>query len=169
MREHPILFSTNMVKAILAGRKTTTRRVIKNPARYDHIRDCDFCCPYGEVGSHLWVRETWYSSVDKKELYGYVADGDAPRGKPYRIRPSIFLPRSYSRILLEITKVSVQKLQEISETDAKNEGSNHSIAGILPATYRECFINLWDSINAKRGYSWESNPWVWVISFERTK
>jgi hypothetical protein len=206
MKERPILFSGPMVNAILEGRKTQTRRVIKpqpdlqksfshqyppdgprtsygwsgwypsenhhgarHYATWEHLRKglaADFC-PYGIPGDRLWVRETWtpdcVSEDAAKELgrapVHYRADGEAPEYLNLKWRPSIFLPRKYSRITLEITDVRVQRLQEISEDDAQAEGRSlvkDSPLGYLPDT--------WDSINAKK-HPWSSNPWVWAISF----
>jgi hypothetical protein len=193
-----------MVRAILEGRKTQTRRVVKpqppstmtdavlylenvtwcftgpqrdkdgHPLPLDQWvggwPDCgpDFRFPYGIPGDRLWVRETWtpdcVSEDAAKELgrapVHYRADGEAPEYLNLKWRPSIFLPRKYSRITLEITDVRVQRLQEISEDDAQAEGRSlvkDSPLGYLPDT--------WDSINAKRGFGWGANPWVWAISF----
>lgn len=165
MNEHPIIFSTEMVRAILDGRKTMTRRVINHPERYEHIRECDFCCPYGQVGDKLWVRESFLIKHDYK----------TPKGFPYyktnfcddkitKWKPSIFMPRWASRITLEITGIRVERLQEISEQDAKDEGICFYDDNAV-----DVFRELWDSINAKRGYSWESNPFVWVIEFKWMK
>lgn len=113
-----------MVQAILDGRKTMTRRVVKpQPAQgaYHHHDEDDGVafanpCSFHKyrycIGDRLWVRETWYSTPDKKELLGYVADSDIPHNQPYRIRPSIFLPRWASRITLEITGVRVERGNE---------------------------------------------------------
>lgn len=201
MKERPILMSTDMVKALLDGRKTQTRRLLKhqpldvlpmnnpiedgwvtlmtrNPNHGQVIK-----CRYGVVGDRLWVRETWYSTIDKKELLGYVADGDYPHKQEYRIRPSIFMYRKFSRITLEITDIRVQRLQEISEDDAVAEGiqrlplqeneigcwysatpENHKSHG---RTRVMAYKKLWDSINSKSGHGWDKNEWVWAISFKR--
>lgn len=207
MKERPILFSSDMVRAILEGRKTQTRRVIKPQPYLDRsegsLHDYDFFCwdkskdvcqpsdmlvhcPHGQVGDQLWVRETWrmngnehdYAMMDKSRVY-YRADeswNKAPKWKP-----SIFMPRWASRIQLDIAKVRVERLQDISEDDACAEGimpiapgyedimySQPNADGKLTVTREpiEAFKTLWDSINAKRGYSWNSNPWVWVVDFQ---
>lgn len=162
MKEHPIIFSSEMVKAILCGHKTQTRRVIKKHSIPLGVEDCLTLCPYGQVGDRLWCRETWYSSPDKKEMYGYVADKDIPHGKAYRILPSIHMPRWASRITLEITEIRVERIREISITDIIAEGFYPH-----PGWPNQMFDKYWDSINAQRGYSWESNPWVWVINFKK--
>ena len=170
MKEHPILFSTEMVKAILDGSKTQTRRVIK-PQPWDmdkayfKVFRKDFgerVCPY-EIGDHLWVRETWWpSQVDLRGVY-YKADGVQCK----KWRPSIFMPRWVSRITLEVTGLKVERIQEITEEDAKAEGVPIIHTEIEDISwYRPSFATLWDSLNAKRVYSWESNPWVQVITFK---
>lgn len=185
MTDRPILFSAPMVRAILAGTKTQTRRVItKFPWKFDgdnFMREfAHHDCPMGHPGDRLWVRETWAETINVNDMSPwpdrphrffeesgsaviYRADGewewlddDGSIDEGHSSwKPSIFMPRWASRITLEITKVRVQRLQEISEEDAKAEGCSHV----------ESFSNLWDSLNAKRGHSWESNPWVWVIEF----
>ncbi len=200
MKEKPILFSTDMVKAILEGRKTMTRRIIKpqpdlgiDPFEgYSHITVGNYSpalidkngemypgeeifgaytddgewgwkCPYGQVGGRLWVRETWkklHPIMDSKALY--KADMMAPDlGKPWR--PSIFMPRWASRILLEITEVRVERLNCMTESDVSAEGYETEVG----AEPKPAFSVFWDSINAKRGYGWSVNPWVWVIEFKR--
>jgi hypothetical protein len=165
MNERPILFSGEMVRAILEGRKTQTRRVIKPQLRINYK------CPYGQPGDRLWVRETWQcfkpnteeiinpNTVNIRAL-AYRATNEW-RGK---WRPSIHMPRWASRITLEITAVRVERLQDIGEVDAMREGDP-----TCENTHIDWFRALWDSINAKRGYSWESNPWVWVVEFQRIR
>lgn len=198
-RERPILFSGEMVRAIIGGRKSQTRRVIKPQpklngemhgqpmwywqssrlnAGYCHTNAdamCRLmvnCCPYGVVGDHLWVRETcWiYGGKDRDEVAGYVADcGEKFSGYAQKV-PSIHMPRWASRITLEIEDVRVQRVQKISEDDAKAEGAQEYGRGYPEmVTHRWGFEELWNQINAKRGYSWESNPWVWVVTFKRIK
>ena len=199
MKERPILFSGEMVRAILDDRKTMTRRVVKPQPEQD--TDCPYhigtgierkarICPYGKPGDRLWVRETFCDRNNNGEQTKplYRADGqEYEDGDGWHFeakwKPSIFMPRMYSRITLEITNVRVERLQGISEKDAFAEGiddeseeynkaehfqlGGSQIQGGAPAIFT--FIGLWDSINAKRGYSWESNPWVWVVEFERIK
>ena len=186
MREHPILFSTEMVKAILEGRKTMTRRIIKPQpvmvngyyrwqpkAGYDinlehlNINLTNKLCPCGQVGDRLWVRETWADGMNVPVLIIYKAD-KAWTDVKIKWRPSIFMPRWASRITLEITDIRVERVQEITEEDAKAEGTTPSIVGSDREylKYRAGFMTLWDKLNAKRGYSWESNCWVWVVSFK---
>ena len=205
--DKPILFTTPMVQAILEGRKTMTRRVIKPQLEKDETWDggykyshrgattalsmlCagvyDRTSPY-QPGDILWVRETW--------ARGRVSIGEEPDGrdsKPYISqcigdndiipkeaalregicidevvwRPSIFMPKEACRIWLRVLAVRPERLQEISEEDAIAEGiearePNH----VVGARYR--FGQLWNSINAARGYGWDKNPWVWAIIFER--
>ena len=217
MKQRPIIFNTEMVKAILDGRKTQTRRILKvpkngriKPGTVVHSNgvisicfDQSGCaewkmlkCPHGKIGEHLWVRETWATEkyCDNKkpsELHGietiwFLSDGDYngigthTQGKT---RPSIFMPRWASRINLEITDIRVERVQDIKERDCEAEGievaeSIGDYAGTLwtartgKATFsffdaQSAFQYLWDSINAKRGYGWESNPHVWIIEFKK--
>ena len=93
-------------------------------------------------------------------------DPDIPHDKlwePFRWRPSIHMPRWASRLFLEVTDVRVERVQEVSEEGAIAEGMQ--MVGPAALSDRTSFAHLWDTINAKRGYSWESNPWVWVIEF----
>jgi len=201
MKERPILFSAPMVRAILDGSKTQTRRVVKDaqPAGigrchwsktgWAHLRLSGGCscqpvrCPYGIPGNQLWVRETWAvqheydaaapSKIGSSARWHYAATEDLGG---LRKRPSIFLPRRGSRILLEITDVRVQRLQEISNEDARAEvisdGGCLSCGNSEPCgcndpqpDHRDGFSWLWQSIHGSDG--WHANPWVWVISFRR--
>lgn len=145
MREGPILFSGPMVQAILAGRKTQTRRVVKPqpfrsidgewyqeaPGSYPRTREL-WECPFGEVGDRLWVRETWtgesnsYTKRRGIKQVSYRADEEYRCGKMKQYlgkwRPSIFMPRWASRITLEITGVRVERVQDISDADIEREG-----------------------------------------------
>jgi hypothetical protein len=191
-----------MVRAILGGRKTQTRRVLKPQPSPQTVRDhgawpdsfAQVYGPYGVPGDRLWVRETWVSSyqngcwgtafrADMSFVQGKRAHPKGPHfhakelGPHVRWRPSIFMPRWASRITLEITGVRVQRLQDISEEDAQAEGSEwYGVADLRPdgelregpsVAYRAGFHDLWDSINEKRGFGWDANPWVWAITFKR--
>ena len=181
MKERPILFSGPMANAIRDGRKTQTRRKVKFPLK-DPLTGCDVAgrevnslirqgdspCPYGQPGDRLWVRETWapHADMPRSAIYRCDRGGDYQDNVTpnFRWRPSIFMPRWASRILLEITAVRVERLQDISNEDALAEGVDLS-GGLrmrtMPwALYRE----LWESINGDG--SWEANPWVWVIEFK---
>ena len=196
MTEKPILFSGPLVRAIIEGRKTQTRRVIK-PDWYrcldlsdaDDVAKAFARCPYGEPGDQLWVRETWsvhsiYDSLPPRYInqcpkVSYWADGN-PEG--LKVRQSIFMPRWASRIDLLVTGIRVERVQDISWQDAIAEGV---VPGSCPCCFRavngctDCmdtgfaenpvdeFSMLWDGINKKRGFGWESNPWVWCVDFER--
>jgi hypothetical protein len=165
-RERPILFSGPMVRAILAGTKTQTRRVIapvqpredgRWPAGRDPLDDSPF-----RRGGTLWVRETWQWNTPPS---GYIYRADDIAGHiDSGWRPSIFMPREACRLRLEVTDVRVQRLQDISEEDAEDEGVQPSEMALSP---RAAFERLWDSINAKRA-PWDSNPWVWCVSFVRS-
>lgn len=198
-RARPIIFSAAMIRAVLAGQKTMTRRVIKPQPEWKtrqwesstvtkawEAGFVDVKCPYGRPDDRLWVRETfcylWNDDDQPVEPYRYIyrASPDAwPEGfEARRWVPSIFMPRRASRIMLEVVDIRVQRLQEISEEDAKAEGAAHRIigdgdlAGAFahvegPVSYVAHFKGLWDRLNAKRGFGWESNPWCWVISFRK--
>ncbi len=172
MRERPILFSAPMVRAILGGRKTQTRRVVKD--RYiDAVFLVHFFkylrgnCPYGQPGDRLWVRESFCDARSAGAgCVLYRASGD----RACRWKPSIHMPRSASRILLEITAVRVERLNDISEADAKAEGLMRVSDGFRGADGLPWYANpvasyrsLWESINGAG--SWAANPWVWVIEF----
>ena len=187
MAERPILFSGPMIRAILAGTKTQTRRVWKEARlapRDLAIGDRSIACPYGEAGDRLWVRETWATvkwfddtnaaSCWKNErppaLY-FAADTGAYLTSEHRgrWRPSIHMPRWASRLTLEVVSVRVERVQDISEADALAEGidwagCNHAYGQTISA-----FAGLWDSINDARGYGWKVNPWVWVVEFKRVQ
>ncbi len=188
MKERPILFSGPMVQALLAGTKTQTRRVVTPQPRFGQVLhnillDGDDChvCPHGAKGDRLWVREThqwdndeyvqryieqpWLGDPDPESAeVHYRASEPHPDIFP-RWSPSIFMPRWACRLKLEITKVRAQRVQEISQWDCVDEG-------LQPGTEDqpdlvEKYRVLWDSLNAKRGYGWAKNPWVWVIEFRR--
>lgn len=176
----PILFSTPMVQAILDGRKTMTRRVIKTdkdgvPTAAGLLvdPDNDWCAgrlikpPY-QPGDILWVRETWM-----QDEIGYLYKNSLPYlvGDPIW-KPSIFMPKEACRIWLRVTGVRAERLTDISHDDVLREGIPEC-QGRLKFPDETCccadlaFEKLWDEINAKRGFGWGENPWVWVISFER--
>ncbi|EOY5362040.1 TPA: hypothetical protein MIQ47_00880 [Klebsiella pneumoniae] len=235
MKERGMIFNGEMVRAILDGRKTQTRRPIKwKQTRFTEIGEredgskwpwsedaehaCDFWhpCPFGAVGDRIWVRETWATLGNEDgcciDWEGNLCKGDErsaariyrasceqrpgdyglwsipddaywkPHTKEHKFegawRPSIHMPRWASRILLEITNVGVQRLQDISSGDAVREGICQ-----LPASGRYCvspgdqyfggasrsakevYSWLWSSIYGEE--SWKANPWVWVIEFKR--
>lgn len=195
MKERPILFSGLMVKAILAGRKTQTRRIIKatpiaagpkwsiwwDEKMQAQINDHQFAklrCPYGVPDDRLWVRETFCDhdfTLGGARLYranGEFLEDWTKRGLKWR--PAIFMPRSWSRITLEVTGIRVERLQDMPWQDAIAEG----IEPVMCCSGIECgcqgkpiddptwaYRDLWDKINGKG--SWESNPWIWVVSFKR--
>lgn len=223
MTERPVIFSGPMVRAILEGRKTQTRRVVK-PQPSSGI-EAAYKMPDGRwqwlhlpppagvgmgafaaayrPGDVLWVRETFYidlmpwdtmrlpeqrpAELDDRDIY-YRADGEccqqipecscAEVGKP-RWRPSIHMRRWAARLFLRVEAVRIERLRDISESDAKAEGVTRCALSDAdlerfdrmkswPELYRPMFRMLWDSLNAKRGYGWwNANPWVWVIEFER--
>ena len=127
-------------------------------------------CPYGQVGDRLWVRETFCAgciTLDKSICYkADVSSGLWPPCEESIIKPSIHMPRWASRINLEITEVRVERLQEITEEDCIVEGCPHALMMLPTVPMQKWYEHLWDSLNAKRGYGWSANPWVWVISFK---
>jgi hypothetical protein len=190
MTERPILFQGEMVRAILCGRKTQTRRAIKPVPTFNGggaIFDGgdgqeDFVepywvfpetCKYGQPGALLWVRETWAplpGSVVLNVAF-YRADTKAAPDD-VRWRPSIHMPRWASRITLRITDIRVERLQDISEDDARAEGCPYPAewAGRFvdrDETAKTWFKSLWNQINGPG--AWDANPWVWVVCFERVK
>lgn len=203
-----ILFSGPMVRAILEGRKTQTRRVMKpQPGEApgigpvwngsDDKNEWIKNCTYGSPGDSLCVRETFAIRNSKGDgVYNYYYKADASKEDLNHIdeygvkwKPSIHMPRVASRIQLKITGIRVDRLQNISEDDAKAEGIvfvdhgknqwGQQIPGFAIkedalkgwercfSTARYAFANIWNLINEKRGYGWNLNPWVWVISFDR--
>ncbi len=230
MISRPIIFSAEMVKAILEGRKTQTRRIVK-PQPREGTSDFSICkisdntfgynnknswgvvykapkdewideekpfhefikSPYGFVGDRLWVREicNFNYMSDKTVIVKYkdlstrhIILSEENKKKVYPIKDAskftkhwcqpIFMPQWASRITLEITDIRVERINDISEDDAKNEGvlpkeiSHQTLTGKpLKSTYqyRNNFKLLWNKINGKT-YPWESNPLVWVVEFK---
>jgi len=230
MKERPILFNGEMVRAVLDGRKTQTRRVIKkqpgvvgavsytcldwlwhftsNSGKVGIFKPAYLRCPYGKPGDRLWVRETWHKCSDGSQLqphFVFRADGDYSVNTygeciycedQMKWKPSIHMPKVASRILLEVTDVRVERVQEIAEGDVYAEGTPGMIGGRYgckvcnasgwtytdPDGCKNCkgtgadivgyFKSLWDSINGKPrkdgvDISWKANPWVWVVTFKR--
>lgn len=195
MSAKPILFSAPMVRALLAGNKTQTRRIVKwQPNDKDQVIKFEngwlmyrragtgWCkdtpCPYGRLGDLLWVRETWADVADasddafKRGAFWpqYRATSDA--NLVTRWRPSIYMPRWASRITLRITDVRVERLQEISEDDAMAEGiallnGRYTYNDGMHESRRDSYAALWESINGHG--SWDANLLVWVISFDMLK
>lgn len=185
---HPILFSTPMVQAIMKGQKTQTRRIVKGMA-LDWLQPNMFTpefiantennmCPYGKVGSLLWVRETW----KPKRFAGFQLDGfdykadhvtwlqkngqEFSKGSGCETgevwKPSIFMPKNACRLFLKITDLKIERLQDISIDDCIAEGSPM----IQSENYHyDWYRNLWIKINGQK--SWDENPFVWVISFQK--
>ncbi|MHB7569227.1 ASCH domain-containing protein [Citrobacter braakii] len=206
MTERGMIFNAEMVNAILSGRKVQTRRPIKwKQTRFTEIGEredgskwpwsedtenvCDYWhpCPFGAVGDRIWVRETWAEAgASAPDLTLYRANypehvppqyENVPTVTSICWTPSIFMPRWASRILLEITDVRVDRLNGISEADARAEGMP-SAGELLPdypdtyltpvgdfATAKVAFQRLWESIYGKE--NWQADPWVWVIGFKR--
>lgn len=182
----PILFNTEMVRAILDGRKTCTRRIIKaekvdnvlnSPARKSNpdIPDAQFIkCLVDmkyEPGDILYVRETWKKAPNGYYYYeNWQRDDIADVAK---WKPSIHMPKEAARIWLRVTDVRVEQLQEMTGQDVLKEGLNshvHPQASYFDCNQREMFEKLWNSTIKKPNidrYGWDASPWVWVIEFER--
>lgn len=199
MKERPILFNAEMVNAILSGRKTQTRRIMKvqpeNPQlglrRILESKDSSengkyfwsqsdacgvksrsnpFSCPLGAVGDQLWVRETFGKYRVAPSGFVYRADGELSCGDPERWTPSIHMPRWASRINLLITGVRVERLRDISDQDAQAEGCVYGRGnGEIDLAVRP--ENHFPTLWASiyGAESWQANPWVWVIEFEQIK
>lgn len=195
VRERPILFSGPMVRAILDGRKTQTRRVVKPQpikgndevgpftwwnggngpraaasAGFKDVAgfqlDMAQYCPYGQPSDRLWVRET-FAEIQKG--FRYRADFHEHADTRLRFKPSIHMPRRASRLTLEITDVRVERIRDVTDADSQAEGSeacgHHETHG--GQRHRCTFRHRWNALNAKRGFGWDANPWVWVLTFTR--
>ena len=191
MKERPIIFSAPMVRALLAGTKTQTRRIFKpdrmtwdangryttyamrggelsttgsgpfKPSSWLHY------CPYGQPGDRLWVRESFarVPTACGSEDIVFAADyqDGSDRAAGVRYTPSIHMPRAVSRITLEITGVRVERLQDISRGDAMAEGCPFPNMAQGPDP-RDWYAELWGAINGPD--SWAENPWAWVVEFK---
>ena len=195
----PILFNTEMVKAILDGRKTVTRRVVKTKAvnlyrsvggLSGYFKDkplgdqANLIKPTYNKGDILYVREAWYYENHMHDLtagepdlpngeysHRYVYRASSPDYPVDKWRPSIHMPKSAARIFLKVTDVRVERLQDINEYGAEEEGVEGVETEWLP-TYIDNFIRLWNSTIKKQDldkYGWNANPWVWVYEFERVE
>ncbi|HGW3864790.1 TPA: hypothetical protein ACNICC_002386 [Klebsiella variicola] len=196
MKERGMIFNGEMVRAILDGRKMQTRRPIKwKQTRFTEIGEredgskwpwsedaehaCDFWhpCPFGAVGDRIWVRETWAEAgASAPDLKLYRANypehvpsiyENVPPAEEIRWTPSIHMPRTASRILLEITGVRVERLQSITLGDICKE-VGCGLYDFRPATHGfQVWEELWKSIYGAE--NWLANPWVWVIEFKRVE
>ncbi len=191
MTEHPIIFSTPMVKAILDGRKTQTRRVVKPQAHHYNpdllqpqiLYPCKEGEPWGDIdkpvrnsyglkGSRLWVKETFCHHKKGKVDFIYKSNNNGDKAKKIKWKPSIHMPRTAARIFLEITDIKIERLQDISEEDAKAEGvilfhqHTSTLCEQLFSNHIKAYAHLWCSIQ-KSEDAWIDNPWVWVINFKK--
>ncbi len=193
--ERPILANGAMVRAILAGRKTQTRRAVKGVA-LDWLNagftpdftaaDANGLCPFGQPGDRLWVRETTEADRDTSDavvLSRYSADGEpvlhpeeadaAFQGSIQHwsysrdTRPNIHMPREMCRLVLEITDARVERLQAISREDAIAEGAAGGHGSIPGYPYNALPQEHFMVLWTSTGGDWDANPWVWVISFKR--
>ena len=193
----PILFNTDMVRAILDGRKTCARRAVKqqweecphckyvhNEYIYDKLAKNVYCARCGypleperkspyQIGDILYVRVTFIQAA--AHTFWYKADDNSWMPEGLHWKPSIHMPKEAARIWLKVTDVRVERLQDITENSIKNEG--------IRLKQKDCvskfdyiselyflFSRLWDSTIKKSDrdrYGWQANSWVWVISFER--
>lgn len=200
MKERGMIFNGEMVRAILDGRKTQTRRPVKFPV-HDKNLGCELAgnelagelsagnylnSAFGKPGDRIWVRETWADAgASAPDLKLYRANypehvpsiyENVPPAKEIRWTPSIHMPRTASRILLEITDVRIERLNAISQEDAQAEGmeltgwrptySDPDSGGEVITPY-DNFAELWSSIYGDE--SWKANGWVWVIEFKRVE
>lgn len=160
MKERPILFNGDMVRAVLAGQKTQTRRP-------------KFRCPYGQPGDRLWVRETFAYAQDGTVVYRASMVGspwDAITRRAITWHPSIHMPRAICRIILGITDVRVERVQDIHEEDAIAEGIDPRKLSYLSGERAVTkFSVLWNSLYAADGLGWDVNPWAWVVTFKRVE
>ena len=199
--ERPILFNGEMVRAILDGRKTQTRRPIKpQPTGWNPTPNAEgawlfciagdmdysegpFTSPFGAPGDRLYVRETWAEAFEINRIF-YRADTDIDGSVPYEMsgaggfgggvgnakidkwRPSIHMPKRMSRITLEVARVWVERVQEISEADAWAEGCpEERIPDGLPSSVA-WFYEQWNAIYAAKGFGWDDNPWAFACEFK---
>ncbi|QHF45864.1 hypothetical protein PspS35_19465 [Pseudomonas sp. S35] len=202
MKERPILFKGPLVRAILAGQKTVTRRVVKpqfqtapvdvvdgvpswdSPTNYAGEVQMNTQhgepCPYGKPGDRLWVRETWarVGNCDPGYLtFAATYPGcltpeleNIPAANEIRWKPSIHMFRRDSRILLEITDVRVERLQDISRAGIRAEGLQcppELASDDVSPNYRDWYPAAWRELWESTGGDWEANPWVWVVEFKR--
>lgn len=216
-KERPIIFTGESVRAILDGRKSQTRRVIKPQPRIENgwfnwggnrpkSKYCTgavstyppapntiaFHCSYGQVGDRLWVKEdykyliqgdmviTYYKTSYEKDRVKYTlincldekTKAKLIKGKQGVWKSKLLMFKFMVRIWLEITGIRVERIQDIDAVEAEAEGARRP-KRLCPDRHDEYilerFQRLWDSINAKRGFSWDANPYVWVIEFKRIK
>lgn len=193
----PILFNTEMVRAILDGRKACTRRILKGGIPFDEKAEywnvlkkgewsgpiCSEyfikqCSPY-KPGDILYVRETWCGLPVNEAghfrghpIYYYKADGDLrPEGWRGNWHPSIHMPKEAARIWLKVTDVRAERLQDITSEQICREGTEVEEPFVLNGEEkRYAFSALWNSTIKKSDldrYGWDASPWVWAIEFER--
>lgn len=192
MKEQSIIMTAESVRKILAGTKTHTRRVfthtIGNVSKFltlegDVVSPQEMLnrrpgnaafllgsSPYGVIGGRVWVRESWCELIHGEKAM-YRADIDK-YAESIQWNRAIHMPRWASRIMLEITGINLQRVQEMTREDAIAEGMTREERWNCYGTgsvEKDAYAELWDSLNAKRGYSWAKNPWVWVIKFKQVK
>lgn len=185
MKETGILFTPDNIRSIRGGRKTQTRRILKgslefkgpyNPKYLEMHKDAPGwkkICPYGEPGDRLYVKEGIVRHATIPQLVGYYLDGCRVTEEWEVRRTAMFMPKWAARMWLELTDVRIERVQDISESDAMDEGVGtwfeshpHDEWDGDPDQYRKGYRELWDSISAKK-HPWKDNPWVWVLEFKR--
>lgn len=181
MKSRPIIFSSEDVRAIIDGSLTQTRRVIKPQWNYHQV--IGLHCPYGVIGDQLWVRESFRELGSVQLLYDKLPGRGSPDTCVYKadadydgpFRSPIYMPRWASRITLTVVNTRIERLQDISGSDAAAEGLLH--CGVFG--YDDCysffsrgtrglFQHRWDQLYGKK-YPWKDNPFVWVIEFQQVK
>jgi len=199
MRELPIIFCTSMVQATLARRKTMTRRVSglkeinQNPdewrfagyfdgglVRFISIHNDDrLIKPRYQVGDHLWVKETWQEGSLVRPVIADKVIYRADNIYSASWKSALFMPKWYARLWVSVISVKAERLWDITPEDCVKEGIQlygHEEIGTIElpngnrryGTLTTCFRGLWDALNGEQ-HPWESNPWVWVYEFERSK
>jgi hypothetical protein len=187
VKEIGILFTPDNIRAIRELRKTQTRRTINPHPGFESggemskvFRDnvnfnggrAVYKCPYGVPGDRLYIKEGIIRHASIPQLVGYYMDGCRVTEHWEKRMTAMFMPKWAARTWLEITDVRVQRLQDISEADAKAEGPSLDggpwILGGKHETYRAAFFELWDSININaKKHPWVNNDWVWAITFRK--
>lgn len=173
-KERSLILRDWEARAIIDGRKTMLRRAV-NIAKYpcvdwgyakNHVGLVVGLCPFGQPGDRLWVREAWQYYTDGIEQATYRATH--PNPDSIRWRPSIYMPRAFARIALEVVAVRVERLQDITEADARAEGHLPVVredGAVDCGTRKTNFVKQWESDHGPK--SWGQNPWVWVVEFRQ--
>ena len=194
-KQKPIIFNTEMVKAILSSKKTQTRRPVKKPEKEENLVDVSFDLGYPasrkyswagfrypddplywkglyRPGDILYVRETFANITETApgNIHYKASASEADlkwfKENGWNWKPSIHMPKKYARIFLEVTEVRVERLQDITGLEIIKEGIRDKFENDIFTGSGIVFKEMWNKIYAKRGYGWSENPWVWVIEFK---